>query len=262
MANIRSSEPAGPTRQGNGLSTIPPVARPNMPMFYGLLVAGIAIAVVLAFIFPNLHTNVPFLALVTLTPLLGGLALALWLSGLGKRLPGATENLVRGALALVIVLDLVVYAGPLFVSGATGHDTAPTFNTPAPQASATGVSNGQPTNTPSAQGVTRSGQFDHRAGVDTVAGTATLGTTTDGTPVLRLENLNAANGPDLYVYLSQTRSPTTRDQVMNGIEVGKLKGTQGDFNYTLPTTTRIHLYQFVVVYCKSFSVIFGYANLA
>src|SRR5262245_3176260 len=95
MANIRSSEPAGPPRQGNGLSTIPPVARPNLPVFYGLLAAGVAIAVALVLIFPNLHTNVPLLTLVTLTPLLGGLTLALWLSRLGRRLPGPAENLVR-----------------------------------------------------------------------------------------------------------------------------------------------------------------------
>src|SRR5262249_55294754 len=162
--------------------------------------------------------------------------LALWLTGLGRRLPGPTENLVRGALAFVIVLDLIVYAGPLFVSGATGHDTTPSFNTPAPQASATGASNGQPTYTPSTHGVTRSGQFDHRAGVHTVAGTATLGIPSDGTLTLHLGHLNSANGPDLHVYLSKTRSPATRAQVMNGIEVGKLKGTQGDFNYTLPAT--------------------------
>src|SRR5262249_18292630 len=150
------------------------VTRPNLLVFYGLLAAGIASALALAFVFPNLHNNVPFLALVTLTPFLSGLTLALWLSGLGRRLPGPTQNLVRGALAFVIVLDLIVYAGPLFVSGATGHDTTPAYTTPAPQASATGVSNGRPTSTPSTQSVTRSGQFDHRAGVDTVAGTATL----------------------------------------------------------------------------------------
>ncbi len=262
MADIRSRERAAPARQENGPSSIPPVTRPTMPVFYGLLAAGIVIAAVLVFVFPNLLSNAPFLALVTLTPLLGSLTLGLRLSGLGKRLPGQTGNLVRGALALVIMLDLAVYAAPLFVRGATGHDTAPAFNTPVVQTSPTGAANGKPTTTPSSQGVTRSGQFDHRPGVDTVAGTAVLGTTSDGTRILRLENLNAANGPDLYVYLSTTPSPATRDQVMNGIEVGKLKGTQGNFNYTLPATTEIGQYQSVVVYCKSFSVIFGYANLS
>lgn len=253
MADTRSRERTTPARQENGSSSMPPITRPKMPVFYSLVTAGIVIAAVLVFVFPNLRSNVPFLALVTLTPLLGGLRLGLRLSGLGRRLPGQTQNLVRGALALVILLDLVVFAGPLFVRGATGQDTAPTFNTPVVQTSPTGAANGTSTTTASAPGVTRSGQFDHRPGVDTVAGAAILGTTSEGTPILRLENLNAANGPDLYVYLSKTPSPATREQVMNGIEVGKLKGTQGNFNYTLPATTEIGSYQSVVVYCKSFS---------
>src|SRR5215813_5017368 len=119
MANIRSSERAAPAKHGNDPSPAPPAARPNMAVFHGLLAAGFAIAVALVAIFPDLHANVPLFTLVTLTPLLASLALALRLSGLGRRLLGPAENLVRAALALVIVLDLIVYVGPLFVRGAT-----------------------------------------------------------------------------------------------------------------------------------------------
>jgi len=261
MADTRSRERTTPVGQGNRPVAIPPDARPNMPVFFGLLAAGSVFAVGSVVVFPDLRRNLLFLALITLTPLLGGLTIGLLLSGLGKHLPGPLESLVRGALVFVILLDLIMYAGPLFVRGATGYDAAPTFSTPTRQASPAASGTGSPT-TPSSPGVTRSGQFDHRAGVDTVAGTAILGATSDGTYILRLENLNAANGPDLYVYLSKATSPATRDQVMDGIEVGKLKGTQGNFNYTLPATTQINAYESVVVYCKSFSVIFGYANLS
>ena len=48
----------------------------------------------------------------------------------------------------------------------------------------------------------------HRAGVDIVAGNATLGKTIDGKVILRFENLNSANGPDLHVYLSKQASPS------------------------------------------------------
>ena len=80
--------------------------------------------------------------------------------------------------------------------------------------------------------------------------------------MLRLEQLNATHGPDLYVYLSAVASPSTRDQVMSGLEVGKLKATSGDLNYFPSASLDIAKYKSVVIYCKSFSVIFGFANLA
>lgn len=48
---------------------------------------------------------------------------------------------------------------------------------------------------------------------------------------------------------------------MSGLEVSTLKATSGDQNYTLPAGTDPAKYKAVVIYCKSFSVIFGYANL-
>jgi hypothetical protein len=47
------------------------------------------------------------------------------------------------------------------------------------------------------------GRFDHRLSGDTVSGMAILGKTADGSVVLRLQHLQATNGPDLYVYLSK-----------------------------------------------------------
>jgi len=80
--------------------------------------------------------------------------------------------------------------------------------------------------------------------------------------VLRLEQLQATPGPDLFVYLSPVTSPTTADQVMCGLEVGKLKATAGETTYTLPAGLNLGQFKAVVIYCKSFGVIFGYANLA
>ena len=202
-------------------------------------------------------TNPANLALTTLTPIAIGLALGIQFSGLARRLPGLTVNGVRAVAAVLIALDLVVYAGPLFISGNVGKDTAPAFvstATTAPNAGATA------TTAPAA--TTLSGVFDHRAGVDTVAGNVTLGKTSDGKVILRFENLNSANGPDLHVYLSKQASPATTQQVMDGIEVGKLQATTGASNYELAATTDITQFKSVVIYCKSFSVVFGYANLS
>ncbi len=85
--------------------------------------------------------------------------------------------------------------------------------------------------------------------------------TSDNQLVLRFEQLQAANGPDLHVYLSRVASPSTTEQVMDGLEVGRLKATTGSSNYALPAGTDPSQFKSVVIYCKSFSTIFGYANL-
>jgi hypothetical protein len=227
---------------------------PNLLVFWGFLALGVLIAFAFLFRFPNLLTNPAHLALTTLTPIVVGLALGMQFSGLARRFSGLTVNGVRAAAAVLVALDLIVYAGPLFISGSAGHDTAPAFVSTATTAPASGA-----TATPAA--TTLTGAFDHRAGVDTVAGNATLGKTSDGKVILRFENLNAANGPDLHVYLSKQASPATTQQVMDGLEVGKLKATTGASNYELTATTDITQYKSVVIYCKSFSVVFGFANL-
>jgi hypothetical protein len=243
---------------GRAAPNTPPNTPPNMPLFYALLAGAVGVAVALLIAFPNLVSNPGYLALVLLTPLLGGATIALMVSGAQRRLPGQTATIVRGALAVVVVLDLAAFALPIFIGGQTGHDTAPTFMTPVAHATQSAAS---ATATPAL--ATFSGQFDPHSGShgDSVSGTAILGVTADGSAVLRLQNLNATNGPDLYVYLSTVASPSTNAQVMNGLEVSKLKATSGDSNYTLPGGTDITQFKAVAVYCKSFSTLFGYANL-
>jgi hypothetical protein len=239
--------------QGRGASA-------NMPLFYTLLGGGILVAMALLFVFPNLLGNPGYLALALLTPLLGAATLALMISGARRRVPAPAANLLRGALAVVMALDLAAFVLPIFVAGHTGHDTAPVFVSP------TTAQTTQPATSATATPVlaTRSGQFDPRSGShgDSVSGTAILGVTADGSAVLRLQGLQATNGPDLYVYLSKVASPASSAQVMNGLEVSKLKATSGDSNYTLPAGTDIAQFKSVAVYCRSFSTLFGYANLA
>ena len=231
--------------------------QPNLLVFWEFLAAGAVVAVAFLLKFPNLLTNPANLALTTLTPIAIGLALGVQFSGLARRLPRLTVNGVRAVAAVLIALDLIVYAGPLFISGSVGKDTAPAFVSTATSAPSSGA-----TATTAPTATTLSGVFDHRAGVDTVAGNVTLGKTSDGKVILRFENLNSANGPDLHVYLSTQASPATTQQVMDGIEIGKLQATTGASNYELAATTDVTQYKSVVIYCKSFSVIFGYANLS
>ena len=77
----------------------------------------------------------------------------------------------------------------------------------------------------------------------------------DGTNILRLENLKATNGPDLYVYLSADKTAS------DFVSLGRLKGNMGNQNYEIPNGTDLTKYNNVLIWCRAFSVLFGSAQL-
>jgi hypothetical protein len=60
----------------------------------------------------------------------------------------------------------------------------------------------------------------------------------DGTRIVRVEGLDTSNGPDLYLYVTATpaggEETAFDDEYVN---LGRLKGNQGDHNYDLPPDT-------------------------
>ncbi|HEX2306586.1 MAG TPA: DM13 domain-containing protein [Nitrososphaeraceae archaeon] len=78
----------------------------------------------------------------------------------------------------------------------------------------------------------------------------------DGRTFLRLENLKATNGPDLYVYLS------TGKDASDIVNLGRLKGNIGNQNYEIPAGTDLSKYDTVLIWCKAFSTLFGSAKLS
>ena len=78
----------------------------------------------------------------------------------------------------------------------------------------------------------------------------------DGSTVLRLENFISTNGPDLFVYLS------TDENASEFINLGGLKANKGNQNYEIPDGTDLSKYNKVLIWCKSFSVLFGSAELS
>lgn len=104
------------------------------------------------------------------------------------------------------------------------------------------------------QGMFRS--LDHEG-----SGTAKLLQTGDAY-VVRFEELNVSNGPDLYVYLSPAPSDSKEEAFVAGhLELGKLKGNQGNQNYEVPAGVDVSKYKSVVVWCKRFSSGFAVAPL-
>jgi len=90
------------------------------------------------------------------------------------------------------------------------------------------------------------------------SGRALLIETAPGVFMLRFEEFSIRNGPGLHVYLS----PDADGYTENSLEIGRLKATDGAFNYDLPAGTDLSRYRSVVVWCKPFSVLFATAPLA
>lgn len=78
----------------------------------------------------------------------------------------------------------------------------------------------------------------------------------NGAEILRIENLKATNGPDLYVYLSKDKSAS------DFVNLGRLKGNVGNQNYEIPTGTDLSKYDTVLIWCRAFSFLFGSAQLS
>jgi hypothetical protein len=97
-------------------------------------------------------------------------------------------------------------------------------------------------------------------GIHNAEGVARILAVNDGNMqhrILRLENFKSTNGPDLYVYLS--KDPRSIDD--GYVELARLKGNIGNQNYDIPDDVNLEEYSNVLIWCKQFSVLFGYADL-
>ena len=85
----------------------------------------------------------------------------------------------------------------------------------------------------------------------------------DGSHLLRFENLDVTNGPDLHVILSAHPNPSSQGDIkaQSYVDLGKIKGNKGNQNYEVPTGVEVGGMQSVIIYCKPFHVIFSVAPL-
>ena len=79
--------------------------------------------------------------------------------------------------------------------------------------------------------------------------------------IVRLQDLDVDNGPDLRVLLSKNPSVRSSGDLGEYVELGKLKGNKGNHNYSIPSDINAEDYNSVVIYCKPFKVVFNSANL-
>ena len=96
-------------------------------------------------------------------------------------------------------------------------------------------------------------------------GRATVYQEADGKLVLRLTNFKTSNGPDVHVILVATKDAMDDADFLKDntekVELGKLKGNEGDQNYEIPAGTDLTKFRTVSIYCERFNANFGAAPL-
>lgn len=77
----------------------------------------------------------------------------------------------------------------------------------------------------------------------------------DGKLFVRYENYKTINGPDIFVYLAKDLD------AKEYVSLGRVKATEGNVNYEVPTGVDIRDYRYVMTWCRAFGVLFNYAEL-
>ena len=97
------------------------------------------------------------------------------------------------------------------------------------------------------------------------SGRATIYKNKDGKEYMRLSDFTTSNGPDVHVILVRAEDKALEQEIVKGdlqhVELGTLKGNQGDQNYDLPAAVDLNQYQAVAIYCERFHAILGVARL-
>lgn len=101
-------------------------------------------------------------------------------------------------------------------------------------------------------GVTAQGRFVEAS--HDVAGRALLVSTGDK-KILRFEDFDTDNGPDLRIYLA------TDARASDFVDLGAMKANKGNINYDIPAGTDTAKYKYALVWCRAFRVLFSYAVL-
>jgi hypothetical protein len=120
-----------------------------------------------------------------------------------------------------------------------------------------------PARTPAGAKILATGTFHGK--VHHASGRATIYEESDGRRILRLTNFKTSNGPDLHVVLIALKDASDDANFLKSgtewVELGKLKGNEGDQNYEIPAGTDLNKYHAVSIYCERFNANFGTAPL-
>jgi hypothetical protein len=179
------------------------------------------------------------------------------------------RRLIRNAGARVVVMvvlvsGFLVYAvRPAFVDERV-DEAIPGVATPAavpaagPEAAA-GLEAAAGPETATGAPVTRVSSGTLRGIGHRASGTASLLRLADGSHLVRLDDLDSQNGPDLYVYL--VPQPGQRGDA-GAVNLGRLKANQGNQNYVVPAGVDVSGFHTVLIWCRMFATPFANATLS
>ena len=80
----------------------------------------------------------------------------------------------------------------------------------------------------------------------------------DGNLVLRFQDYEVRNGPDLFVFL--TPDPAGDVHAEGAVNLGGIRATNGSVNYEVPANVDPTTFRAAVIYCQAFSVTFAVAS--
>ena len=109
----------------------------------------------------------------------------------------------------------------------------------------------------------KAGSFRDQDNFHKGSGQAAIYRVPDGSHLLRLDDFNVTNGPDLHVILSPHPNPGSQNDLKTPgyVDLAKLKGNIGSQNYPIPDDVDVGAIESVVIYCSPFHVIFSVATL-
>jgi hypothetical protein len=141
------------------------------------------------------------------------------------------------------------------------NDAAPAIETPASSAPLTDATPGS--TAVAYPRVLARGEFIAQG--HPASGSVAIIETAPGERILRIENLDTDNGPDVKVWL--TDQPVSKEQQNifdDGLVVslGALKGNKGNQNYAIPADADLAALTSVSLWCDRFDVSFGAAQLS
>lgn len=113
--------------------------------------------------------------------------------------------------------------------------------------------------------VVATGEFTQLDPIRWATGTITIYEQADNNKVLRFETFTAVNGPELHVILSTSAQPEVSAGVMLNnnadIDLGVLRGTQGNQNYRIPPEIDLSRYNSIILLSRSLNLVYSYAPL-
>lgn len=97
------------------------------------------------------------------------------------------------------------------------------------------------------------GSFKGSSGYNT-SGVASVSRSEDGNRTLTFTDFSTSNGPDLKVYLAEDNAATNFVEISDEVK-------RGNNSYAIPSDVDLSKQKFVLIWCKAFSVNFGYTEL-